>query len=122
MSDTNVVILIGHTTSDIKVSYSSVGTAIGKFGIAVNKEYTAGGERKKEVNFFDVTMFGKTVEALSQYLVKGKMVAIAGELKQSRWGKDGQTRSKVEIIANNIQLLGGGQQQKSELREEDYGF
>jgi single-strand DNA-binding protein len=49
-------------------------------------------------------------ETLNQYLTKGKQVAVDGELRQNRWEQDGQSRSKVEISANNIQLLGGGRE------------
>jgi len=60
------------------------------------------------VSFFDVTIWGKTAENLKPYLVKGKQIAVDGYLKQDRWQKDGQNFSKVNIVANSVQLLGGG--------------
>lgn len=60
-----------------------------------------------EVNYFDLTIWGKTAENLKPYLTKGKQVAVEGHLKQDRWEKDGQKFSKVSIVADNIQLLGG---------------
>ena len=62
----------------------------------------------EEAHYFDIVLWGKQGEALNQYLIKGKQVAIEGELRQNRWEQDGQSRSKVEIVANNIQLLGSG--------------
>ena len=59
-------------------------------------------------DFFDVVLFGRQGESINQYLTKGKQVAIQGELRQDRWEQDGQSRSKVEIVATNVQLLGGG--------------
>jgi len=53
-------------------------------------------------------LWGKTAESLNQYLVKGKQVGIEGQLRQNRWEQDGQARSKVEIFATNVMLLGGG--------------
>ena len=59
------------------------------------------------MSFFDLALFGKRAEGLNQYLTKGQQVAVEGSLTQDRWEQDGNKRSKVKIIANNIQLLGG---------------
>jgi single-strand DNA-binding protein len=59
-------------------------------------------------------LWGRQGESLNQYLVKGKPVGVDGELRQERWEKDGQKRSKVEVVASNIQLLGGGEARNSE--------
>ena len=61
-----------------------------------------------EAHFFDIVLWGKTAESLNQYLVKGKQVGIEGQLRQNRWEQDGQARSKVEIFATNVMLLGSG--------------
>ncbi|MFQ3547219.1 MAG: single-stranded DNA-binding protein, partial [Termitinemataceae bacterium] len=66
----------------------------------------------------DVVLWGRSGETLNQYLVKGKQVAVEGELRQDRWEQDGQNRSKVEILANNVQLLGGGQGSGSAVSQE----
>jgi single-strand DNA-binding protein len=81
--------------------------AVCKFAIAVNKRRKQGEQWVEEANFFDIVLWGRSGESLNQYLVKGKQVAVEGELHQNRWEKDGQTQSKVEIVANNVQLLGG---------------
>lgn len=108
MSDINTVIIIGRLTRDAELKYTNTGVAVCKFSIAVNRRRKSGDTWVEDVNFFDVVVWGKTGEALNQYLVKGKQVAIEGELRQNRWEQDGQPRSKVEISTNNIQLLGGG--------------
>jgi len=61
-----------------------------------------------ESHFFDVVLWGKSAEAVNQYLVKGKQVGVEGQLRQNRWEQDGQARSKVEIFATNVMLLGSG--------------
>lgn len=106
-SDTNSVTLVGRLTRDAELRYSQSGSAVASLSIAVNRSRKQGDQWISEANFFDVSLFGKSAEALKQYLTKGKQIAIQGELKQDRWEKDGQKFSKVQIIANNIQLLGG---------------
>ena len=108
MVDLNHVVLIGRLTRDAEIKYTSSGQAVCKFSIAVNRRKKNGDQWEDEANFFDIVVWGRQGEALAQYLVKGKMVAIDGELRQDRWQQDGQNRSKVEIIANLLQLLGGG--------------
>jgi len=109
MADLNHVFLIGRLTRDAELKYTSGGMAVCKFAIAVNRRRKNGEQWVEEANFFDIVAWGRTGEALNQYLVKGKQVAVEGELRQNRWEQDGQSRSKVEIMANNVQLLGGGQ-------------
>ncbi len=110
--DTNSVVEIGRLTKDAELTYTGSGFPISKFSIAVNKNKKgADGNYKDYASFFDVVLFGKTAEALKQYLLKGKQVAINGELEQQRWEKDGQQHSKVVINAYNIQLLGGDKPQ-----------
>ena len=107
MTDINRVFLVGRLTRDAELRFTTAGTPVGKFSIAVNRSKKNGDQWDEEVNFFDIVLWGKTAEALSKYLTKGKQVAIDGELRQSRWEQDGQPRSRIEIHAGNIQLLGG---------------
>jgi single-strand DNA-binding protein len=107
MADVNHVILIGRLTRDAELKYTSGGMAVCKFAIAVNKRRKQGEQWVDEANFFDIVLWGRQGETLNQYLVKGKQVAVEGELHQNRWEQDGQSRSKIEINANNVQLLGG---------------
>jgi len=112
MADVNHVILIGRLTKDAELKFTSTGTAVCKFSIAVGKRIKKGEQWVEETSFFDVVLFGKSGEAINQYLVKGKQVAVEGELHQNRWEQDGQARSKIEINANNVQLLGGGEKKQ----------
>jgi single-strand DNA-binding protein len=107
MADINHVTLIGRLTRDAELKYTSGGMAIASFAIAVNRRRKNGDQWEEEASFFDIKLFGKSAEGLKQYLVKGKQVAIGGELRQDRWEQDGQPRSKVVVIANNVQLIGG---------------
>ena len=99
--------LIGRLTRDAELKYTSGGMAISNFSLAVKRSKKTGDRWEEEASFFDCTAFGRQAEAVSQYMTKGKQVGVQGELRQDRWEKDGQSRSKVVIIANTIQLLGG---------------
>jgi single-strand DNA-binding protein len=107
MADINHVVLVGRLTRDAELKYTASGQAVCKFSVAVNRRRKNGDQWEDEANYFDIVLWGRQGEALNQYLVKGKSVGVEGELRQDRWQQDGQNRSKVEIVANNIQLLGG---------------
>ena len=110
MADVNKVILIGRTTHEIderSFGYTTGGTARLNISIAVNRREKRNGEWADRVSYFDVTIWGKTAENIKAYLHKGKQIAVDGYLDQQRWEKDGQKYSKVCIIADNVQLLGG---------------
>jgi single-strand DNA-binding protein len=107
MVDINHVVLIGRLTREAELKYTAGGQAVCKFSIAVNRRKKSGDQWEDEANFFDIVVWGRQGESLHPYLIKGKMVGVDGELRQDRWTQDGQNRSKVEIFANNLQLLGG---------------
>ncbi len=106
-NDINSVTLVGRLTRDAELKYTGGGTAVCKFSIAVNRSRKSGDGWQEEAHFFDIVLWGRQGEAIHQYLTKGKQIAVQGELRQNRWEKDGQQRSKVEINAQNVQLLGG---------------
>ena len=108
MADINSVTLVGRLTRDAELKYTSSGQAVCKFAIAINRRRKVGEQWEDEPNYFEVVLWGRQGEALNQYLLKGKQVGVEGELRQDRWQKDGQNRSKVEVVANNVMLLGGG--------------
>jgi single-strand DNA-binding protein len=108
MADVNHVVLIGRLTRDAELKYTAGGQAVCNFSLAINRRRKNGDQWVDEANFFDITAWGHQGEALKQYLVKGKQIGVEGELRQDRWEQDGQNRSKVVIVANNIQLLGSG--------------
>jgi single-strand DNA-binding protein len=107
MADVNHVIIIGRLTRDCELKTTSGGMAIANLAIAVNRRVKKGEQWTEEVSFFECVLFGKTAEGLKPYLLKGKQIAVEGELRQERWQQDGQNRSKVVISASNVQLLGG---------------
>lgn len=108
--DINRVFLVCRLTRDAELKYSSGGMAISKLSVATNRRKKDGDKWVDDASFFDVTLFGKTAESINQYLLKGKQIAIEGELVQERWeDKEGAKRSAVKINAINIQLLGGAQ-------------
>lgn len=115
MSDINSVVLCGRVTRDAEVKYTSGGMAVSEISIAVNRY--AGKDKGEEVSFFEVNLWGKTAEALVQYLTKGRQIVVQGELRQERWEKDGQKQSKVRINANNIQLVGGKDEKAEPARQ-----
>lgn len=105
-NDTNSVVLVGRLTRESELKFTSTGTAVSKFSLAVNRMKRSGDQREEEVSFIDITVWGKQAEVLNPYLTKGRQVCVSGELRQSRWEQDGQSRSRVEVVANNVQLLG----------------
>ena len=110
MNDTNIVVEVGRLTRDLgerDFAYTPSGTARANISIAVNRSKKQGEQWVDEASFFDITLWGKTAENLKPYLTKGKQVAVKGYLKQDRWEKDGQKFSRVCIVAEDIQLLGG---------------
>jgi single-strand DNA-binding protein len=107
MADINHVVLVGRLTRDAELKSIASGQSVCKFSIAVNRRRKNGDQWEDEANYFDVVLWGRQGESLHQYLLKGKMVGVDGELKQDRWQQDGQNRSKIEIVCNNLQLLGG---------------
>ena len=108
MADINHVVLVGRLTRNAELKYTNNGSAVSKFSIAINQRRKKDDQWVDESHFFDVVLWGKTAESLNQYLVKGKQVGIEGQLRQNRWEQEGQARSKVEIFATNVMLLGGG--------------
>lgn len=115
MSGVNKVILIGRLGKDPELKNAN-GVAICNFSIATSKEWKdESGEKKEKTTWHDIVSFRKTAEIAGKYLTKGREVYIEGELQTRSWDdKDtGQKRYKTEIIANNIQFIGGGQDKAS---------
>jgi single-strand DNA-binding protein len=108
-NDINSVVLIGRLTRESELKFLANGTAVARFSLAVNRIKGSAEQREEEVSFFEVTLWGKQAETLNPYLTKGRQICLTGELRQSRCEQDGQSRSKIEIVAQSIQLLGGNQ-------------
>jgi single-strand DNA-binding protein len=102
----NRVILAGNLTRDPETRFTPAGLAVTGFSIAVNRRYKSNNEVKEEVSFFDIVVFGKMGENCAEYLSKGRPVLVEGRLRQRSWESDGVKRSKIEIVADNVQFLG----------------
>ena len=125
MTDLNDVILIGRITKDVgsderSFSFVGNGTAKAVVSLAVNRSVKKGDNWEDEVSFIDCTIWGRTAENLKDKLTKGKQVCVHGYLKQDRWEKDGQKQSRLNIVAESVQLLGGGNKQND--GQNDSGF
>ena len=112
MTDLNHVVLIGRLTQDLgsderSFGYVGNGQARANVSIAVNRSKKNGDQWVEEVNYFNITIWGKSAENLKPYLTKGKQICVEGHHKQDRWEKDGQKQSRVTIVADQVQLLGG---------------
>jgi single-strand DNA-binding protein len=109
MASYNRVILVGNTTRDIELRYTPSSMAVCDIGLAVNdRRKGANGEWVEETTFVDVTLWGRTAEIASEYLKKGSPVLIEGRLKLDTWEtNDGQKRSKLKVVGEKMQLLGG---------------
>jgi len=98
MASFNKVILAGNLTRDPELRYTPKGTAIAKIGLAVNRNYTTEtGEKKEEVSFVDVEVWGRQAEVISQYMKKGRPLLVEGRLKQDTW-EDKNTKQKVSKL------------------------
>lgn len=109
MASFNKVILVGNLTRDPELRYTPKGTAIAKIGLAVNRVWTnEAGEKKEEVTFVDVDVFGRTAENVGQYMRKGSPILIEGRLRLDQWDdkQTGQKRSKLGVVAETVQFLG----------------
>lgn len=108
MASFNRVILVGNITRDIELKYIQSGSAVTELGLAVNdRRKSASGEWIDETTFVDVTLWGRTAEVASEYLSKGSPVLIEGRLKLDQWETDGQKRSKLRVVGEKMQMLGG---------------
>ena len=110
MASYNKVFLLGNLTRDPEVRYTPKGSAVADLGIAVNRQYTLdNGEKREEVTFVDVTLWGRQAEVAGEYLKKGRSVFIEGRLQLDTWDdkQSGQKRSKLKVIGEMMQMLGG---------------
>jgi single-strand DNA-binding protein len=106
-NDINRVLLIGRLTRDPELRTTGGGTAYARFSIANNRSYTANGERREEVSYFNCVSWGRQAEIINQYCKKGKQVAIDGRLQQRSWeDKEGKKQSSVDVVVDSLQLLG----------------
>jgi len=125
MPSFNKVILAGHLTRDPEMRYLPKGTAIAKIGLALNRQWKSeSGEKKEEVIFVDVDVFGKQAETLSQYCKKGSALLVEGRLKLDTW-EDKQTnqkRQKLGVILESFQFLSSSKGQAKDEQDPAENF
>ena len=109
MANLNKVFLIGNLTRDPELRYTPSGMANTEFGIAINRSWkAANGEKREEVCFVDCQAWARSAEVISEYCKKGRPIFVEGRLQLSSWeGKDGQKHSKMRVVVDNFQFLGG---------------
>ena len=110
MTGFNRVMLMGNVTRDPQLKYLPSQTPVTEFGLAVNRRFkSAQGEEREEVAFIEITAFGKQAETLHQYCHKGKPLFVEGRLKFDQWDdkESGQKRSKLSVILESFQFIGG---------------
>ena len=113
----NRVIISGNLTRDPELRSTAAGMPVLGFGVAVNdrRKNQQTGEWEDYPNFIDCTMFGARAESLSRFLSKGTKVSVEGKLRWSQWERDGQKRSKIEVIVDELEFMSsrGDAQQSS---------
>jgi single-strand DNA-binding protein len=121
MASFNKVILMGNLTRDPQVKYTPGGSAVAEISLAVNRTWfdKATNQKKEEVTFVDVTLWGRDAEVAGEYLAKGRSVLIEGRLTMDTWDDKatGQKRSKLKVTAERLVLM-GGKGEKSETPQE----
>lgn len=108
----NKVILMGNLTRDPEVRTTPSGQSVASFGLAINRTWRgADGEQHENVSYIDCVAWGKTGEIIAQYVQKGRALLVSGRLEQRSWDdkESGQKRSKVEVIVEDFNFVGGGQ-------------
>lgn len=116
----NKVLLMGNLTRDPELRYVPSGQGVTSFTIAVNRVYNSqSGEKKEEVSFIRVVVWGRMAENCNEYLKKGSPVFVEGRLQSRTWdAQDGTKRSTIEVVAQSVQFLprsGGGASRSTEM-------
>ena len=109
MANFNKVLLVGNLTRDPELKHTPSNQAVAQIGLAGNRQYnTKDGEKREETTFVDCEAWGRTAEVMCQYLAKGRPVLVEGRLKLDQWqDKDGNNRSKLKVVIENFQFVGG---------------
>lgn len=105
----NKVILMGNLTRDPEVRTTPSGQSVANFSLAVNRTWKGqDGSTQENVSYIDCVAWGKTGEIIAQYIQKGRPLLVSGRLDQRSWEQDGQKRSKVEVVVEDFNFVGGG--------------
>jgi single-strand DNA-binding protein len=104
----NQVTLMGNLTRDPELRTTPNGQSVCSFSLALNRSYKgADGNWQEVTDYVDIVAWGPLGERVAQYLTKGRPALVSGRLQSSSWEKDGQKRTKVEVVANDVTFLGG---------------
>lgn len=104
----NQVILLGNLTRDPELRQTPTGQSVVSFSLALNRAYKdQSGDWQEATDFIDVVAWGPLAERVSQYVTKGRRVLVQGRLQSRSWEQEGQKRSKVEVLANDVTFLDG---------------
>jgi len=107
-SDLNKTLLIARLVRDPELKFTPSGTAVARVSVANGYTYKQGNEKKENVSYFDLVLWGKSAEIICEYGKKGMQIAIEGRLTQNRWeDSEGKKKSHVEITVTWFQFLGG---------------
>ncbi len=121
MPNLNKVMLMGNLTRDPEISYTPKGTAIAKFALAINRNYTTeGGEKREEVTFVDCEAYARVAEVVGEFCKKGRPLFVEGRLKLDTWDdkQTGQKRSRMKVVVETVQLLGARETLSGQTAEE----
>lgn len=106
----NQVTLMGNLTRDPELRQTPTGQNVTSFSLALNRSYKdASGEWKEVTDYIDIVAWGPLAERVNQYLSKGRRCLVQGRLQSRSWEQEGQKRSKVEVLANDVTFLDGRQ-------------
>lgn len=122
MASFNQVTLMGNLTRDVEVKYMQSGSAVANIGLAINERFKSGEEWKEKTVFVDVACFGRTAEVAGEYLTKGSPVLISGKLDFQQWEKDGKKNSKLSVICDKLQMIGGKRDDASQVRDDSNDY
>ena len=101
----NRVLIVGHLTRSPELRFGQNGTAVARFGVATNTAWTdESGEKREEVEFHNVVVFGRQAESAGEYLRKGQLMLVEGRLRTSSWTTEGVKRSRTDIVAVRLQF------------------
>lgn len=105
----NKVILMGNLTRDPETRQTPTGQSVTNFSLAISRTWKGqDGSNQEAVSFIDCVAWGKTGEIISQYVQKGRPILVSGRLDQRSWEQDGNKRSKVEVVVEDFNFVGGG--------------
>lgn len=104
----NKVVLMGNLTRDPELRSIPSGQQVASFSLAVNRTWNnANGEKQEAVDYIDCNAWGKPAEIITQYMTKGSAILVSGRLQQRTWEQEGQKRSKVEVVVEDFNFVGG---------------